>query len=281
MSTAEKTPATATTGSLPNTLRLGLARGGIELRQFFRERDSVVFTFGLPMFMLLLLATMFTSTTAGTDVTASQIFTASMIAAGIMSTTLVTLGVGVAMDREDGTLKRLMGLPTPKAAYFIGKIVLVFVASVAEVVLLLALGVVLYDVSLPSAASDWFTFGWVFVLGVIGSALLGIAISSLPRSGRSASAVILLPFIALQMISGVLFNPIRDMPSPLVEIGSVFPLKWMAQGFRSVFLPDSMVSQEVAGAWELERVALMLGVWCVAGVVLCLLTFRWQRRRDG
>lgn len=272
---------TAARTALPNTLRLGMARGGIELRQFFRERDSVVFTFGLPPFMLLLLATMFTDTFPGTDVTASQIFTASMIAAGIMSTTLVTLGTGVAMDREDGTLKRLMGMPTPKAAYFIGKIVLVFVASVAEVILLLALGVALYDVALPTAAADWFTFAWVFVLGVIASSLLGIAISGLPRSGRSASAVILLPFIALQMISGVLFNPVRDLPSPLVEIGSVFPLKWMAQGFRSVFLPDELVVQEVAGTWELGRVALILGAWCVVGAALCLLTFRWRRRSDG
>jgi ABC-2 type transport system permease protein len=272
---------TITRTALPGTLRLGLARGGIELRQFFRERDSVVFTFGLPPFMLLLLATMFTDTFPGTDVTASQIFTASMIAAGIMSTTLVTLGTGVAMDREDGTLKRLMGMPTPKAAYFIGKIVLVFVASVAEVILLLALGLALYDVSLPTGATDWFTFGWVFVLGVVASALLGIAISGLPRSGRSASAVILLPFIALQMISGVLFNPVRDLPSPLVEIGSVFPLKWMAQGFRSVFLPDELVVQEVAGTWELGRVAIVLGAWCVVGAALCLLTFRWRRRGDG
>ncbi|HEY0641651.1 MAG TPA: ABC transporter permease [Pseudonocardiaceae bacterium] len=277
MSTAEKTG----TGTLPSTLRLGLSRGGIELKQFFRERDSVVFTFGMPAFLLLLLATMFTDTFEDTGVTASMIFTASMIAAGIMSTTLVNLGIGVAMDREDGTLKRLQGLPTPKAAYFIGKIVLVLVATIAEVALLLALGVALYDVDLPSTGAKWFTFAWVFLLGTVACAALGIAISSLPRSGRSAGAVIMLPFIALQFVSGILFNPIKDLPSPLLEIGSLLPLKWMAQGFRSVFLPDVMVVQEVTGSWELGRTALVLGAWCVAGLALCLLTFRWQRRGEG
>src|SRR5688572_8428318 len=113
MTTTERVSAPA----LPSTLRLGLARGGLELRQFFRERDSVVFTFGMPAFLLLLLATMFTDSFRDTGVTASMIFTASMVAAGIMSTTLVNLGIGVAMDREDGTLKRLQGMPTPKAAY--------------------------------------------------------------------------------------------------------------------------------------------------------------------
>jgi ABC-2 type transport system permease protein len=91
----------------------------------------------------------------------------------------------------------------------------------------------------------------------------------------------MLPFTALQMISGVFFHPVRDLPSPLVEIGSLFPLKWMAQGFRSVFLPDVMVVQEVAGSWELARIALVLGAWCTAGLILCLVTFRWQRPRDG
>lgn len=277
MSTAEKVAVPA----LPSTLRLGLARGGIELKQFFRERDSVVFTFGMPAFLLLLLATMFTDSYRDTGITASMIFTASMVAAGIMSTTLVNLGIGVAMDREDGTLKRLQGLPTPKAAYFIGKIVLVLVATIAEVLLLLVLGVALYDVELPSTGQRWLTFSWVFLLGTVACALLGIAVSSVPRSGRSAAAVIMLPFIALQFVSGILFNPIRDLPSPLLEIGSVLPLKWMAQGFRSVFLPDVMAVQEVTGTWELGRTALVLGAWCVAGLVLCLLTFRWQRRGEG
>ncbi len=274
--TEKKAPAPA----LPSTLRLGLARGGVEIRQFFRERDSVIFTFGLPAFLLLLLATMFTDAFRDTGITASMIFTASMIAAGIMSTTLVNLGVGVAMDREDGTLKRLHGMPTPKTAYFIGKIVLVFVATIAEVALLLALGVLVYDLDLPATADKWLTFGWVFVLGIVACSLLGFAISSLPRSGRSAAAVIFVPFIALQFISGIFTSPIKDMPSPLLEIGSIFPLKWMAQGFRYVFLPDVMKVQEVTGTWELERIALILGAWCIGGLILCLLTFRWQRRGE-
>jgi ABC-2 type transport system permease protein len=52
----------------------------------------------------------------------------------------------------------------------------------------------------------------------------------------------------------------------------------MAQGLRSVFLPDALAAQEPAGSWELGRVALVLGLWCVAGLLLCVATFRWQDR---
>ena len=52
-------------------------------------------------------------------------------------------------------------------------------------------------------------------------------------------------------------------------------------GMRSVFLPESFAAAEVAGSWELGKVALVLGAWCVGGLVLCLLTFRWKSRSDG
>lgn len=264
---------------LPGTLMLGLTRGGIELKQFFRERDALVFTFSFPALMLLLLGLIFDEVSPD-GVSASQNFAASMIAAGIMSTTFVALGIGIAIDRDDGTLKRLRGLPMPKAAYFLGKAILVLVATVAEVLLLLGIGVLAFDLPLPATPGRWATFAWVLALGVAGSTFLGIAVSSVPRSARSAGAVVLLPFIALQFISGVFYDPISQLPSTLIRIASVFPLKWLAQGFRSVFLPDSVVHREVAGAWEHDRVALVLAAWCVGGLLLCLATFRWQRRRD-
>jgi ABC-2 type transport system permease protein len=50
----------------------------------------------------------------------------------------------------------------------------------------------------------------------------------------------------------------------------------MAQGFRSVFLPNSFAVVEPAGHWELSRIALVLAVWSVAGGILAAMTFRWK-----
>ena len=67
----------------------------------------------------------------------------------------------------------------------------------------------------------------------------------------------------------------------MIRVASVFPVKWLAQGFRSVFMPGNLKVLEAAGQWELPKTALILGAWCVAGLVLCLLTFRWTNRRAG
>jgi ABC-2 type transport system permease protein len=256
-------------------------RGIIELKQFFRQRDAVVFTFSLPAIMLLLLGSIFGDEFEGTAVTASQVFTAGMIAGGVASTTFVNLGIGIAVDRDDGTIKRLLGTPMPRIGYLMGKLVLVLVLTLAEVTILLATGIILFGLQLPSDPGRWLTFAWVFVLGVTGCSLLGIAASSLPRTARSAPAVMNLLYLVLSFISGVFVVPLKDLPEPLIQIGSLFPLKWMAQGFRSVFLPDTMQGQEVAGSWEHGRTAIVLAAWCVGGLVLCLSTFRWRGRQSG
>jgi ABC-2 type transport system permease protein len=261
-----------------STLSWGAARGGLELRRFFRNPSTMVFTFALPTVLLVLLGSVFGDRIEVPGVSAAQVLAAGMIAAGVMSTTFVSLGTDIAGDRTDGTLTRLNSTPLPPVSYFLGKIVLVAVTTVVQIAIMLTVAVALFGLELPSTADRWLTFAWVFVLGVVGCSLLGIAISTVPRDARTASAVTQLPYLVLQFISGVFVNPLTALPVGLVTAASFFPVKWMAQGFRSVFLPDSMAVFEPAGSWEPDRVALVLGAWCVIGLVLCLATFRWRRR---
>ena len=263
--------------ALPSTLAIGVRRGHVEILQFVRDRTAVIFTFAFPAMLLLLFGTIFGDNYEGTGVTASQVYSASMIAYGILSTAFVTMGSGLALDREDGTLKRLHGTPITASAYLIGKLLLVLVLSVAEVAVLVAVGALVFHMPLPDPA-HWLTFAWLFVLSVVSCTLLGIAVSGLVKHARTAGAILNVPVVALQFISGVFIHPITQLPSWLITVASLFPVKWMAQGFRYVFLPDSMRTFEAAGQWELGRTALVLGAWCVIGLVLCLLTFRWTTR---
>lgn len=266
---------------MPSAVRLGLGRGRIELTQFFREREAVVFTFLFPPLLQVIFGSVFSQQIDGTGISFRQVFVPGMIASGIMSVSFQSLAIAVAMERDDGTLKRLRGTPMPKSSYFLGKIVLVFVTGVLEVALLLLIGTLFLGIHLPDTAGRWLTFGWVFVLGLTACALLGLVVSSIPKSGRAASAVATVPFIVLQFISGVYFL-YRDLPPWLQHVGALFPLKWMCQGLRSVFLPDWWpATQEVTGSWETGRTALVLLAWTVGGLVLALRTFRWKGRRDG
>ncbi len=85
--------------------------------------------------------------------------------------------------------------------------------------------------------------------------------------------------LVLQFMSGVFFV-FSQLPGWMQTIASIFPLKWLTQGMRSVFLPDTFAAQEVSGGWDLPMVALVLAVWTVVAAVLALTTFKWQRRGE-
>jgi ABC-2 type transport system permease protein len=265
---------------LPGAIRTGLARGRLEVRAFFRERQTVVFVFALPAILLVLLGSIFGHQAAVRGVTVGQLFTAGMIAGGIGATSFQNLGLSIAAERERGTLKRLRGTPMSPAAYFIGKIIQVLVCTIGEVAVLIAVGLAFYHLHLPTSAAQWWTLTWIFVLGTIACSLIGIGISSLPSSATNSFPVITLPFLVLQFISGV-YVPFNNVPPWLQHVASVFPLKWMSQGLRSVFLPAQAASLEPGHAWQHGMTALVLAAWIIGGLVLCLTTFRWRSSRDG
>lgn len=264
---------------LPGVWRVGLSRGRVELTAFFREREAVVFIFALPAVMLVLLGAIFGQQNAAHDVSIGDLYVAGLIGGGVMSTSYQNLGLSIAGERERFSLKRLRGTPMPAAAYFIGKIIQVLVAAVAEVVVLGAVGLIFYHLRLPTSAGAWWTFTWVFVLGIAACSLLGIAASSMVRSAaRNGVAVVTFPFVLLQFISGV-YVPFFLVPGWLRDIASVFPLEWMCRGMRSVFVPQA-VSLEPGHSFQHAQTALVLAAWVGAGLVLCLMTFRWQNRQD-
>ncbi|ALV46275.1 ABC transporter [Arthrobacter alpinus] len=266
------------------TLQLGTSRIGYELKVYFRQGDTVFFTFLFPIMMLSIFAVAFsTSGNIGTapdgsgGITVASFYVPGMVAAGMLLSGVQNLAVDIAAEKGDGTLKRLGGTPLPVFSYFMGKIGMVLLSSVLQVALLLLVARVAFNVELPAEPGKWLTFAWVFLFGVITSCVLGIALSALPRTGKSATAVIIPLVLVLQFISGVYLN-FSQLPGWLQNFASIFPLKWMAQGMRSVFLPATFEAAEPSGTWDLGLVALVLGVWLVLGLALCKMTFKWIRK---
>ena len=68
-----------------------------------------------------------------------------------------------------------------------------------------------------------------------------------------------------------------SLPGWMQSVAGLFPLKWLCQGLRSVFLPASFGTQEPGGSFDLPTVALVLGAWCVLALVLCLTTMSFGK----
>ncbi|GAA2037866.1 ABC transporter permease [Agromyces tropicus] len=267
----------------PGRLTVGTTRIGYEVRSYFRSPDAVFFTFLFPVIMLGIFTAAFSASgeiqpgPGAEAVSVGAYYLPGMLAAGMLLSGVQNLAIDIATERSNGTLKRLGGTPLSPVSYFVGKIGQVFVTGVLQAALLLLVASTLYGIALPTEPEAWMTFAWVFVLGVATSALLGIALSALPRSGRSATAVVIPIVLILQFISGV-YLQFNQLPEWMQNIASLFPLKWMAQGMRAAFLPDDFAVLEQYEAWDLGWVAVALLVWLVVGLVISRLTFRWIRR---
>ena len=93
----------------------------MEQRTFWRSAEYALFTFALPLALLLLIG----STTAngdlpGTHVEGQMIFVPSIIAFGVIVAAYVNLGAKLATLRHDGVLKRIRTTPLPASAYLSG-----------------------------------------------------------------------------------------------------------------------------------------------------------------
>lgn len=259
-------------------LRIGWQRSLLEMKATLRNGQSLGFTLLFPIVMLLLFATIFSGKIENSTVSVSQYYVAGIIGSVVMSTGFVSTAIGVAFDRDAGLLKRLAGTPMPKASFFIGRLVAVFLLVTAQIAILIALGIGLYHLKLPSSASRWLTFVWVLVLGTLTSTLLGLAVGGRIRNAKAGPAVVNLPFITLQFISGV-FLPLNILPKTLKTVSGFFPLRWLSQGMRSVFLPSSYEKVEEHMSWQHGHAALVLGIWLIIGLTLCLTTFKWVDER--
>jgi ABC-2 type transport system permease protein len=274
-STPPRHRADTTESALPSPLRIGLSRVVPELKMFYRRPEQLALTFSMPAVICILLGSIFSAKLPNSDTSTGAVIAASMLAYGILSTSFINLGISIAADRESGALRRLRGTPATASSYFIGKVALVAIASLAEAVILLLVGVFIFKLRLPTGIFEWFTLGWVFVLGITSCSLLGIFVSNLASNAVSAAVITNGPAVGLQFLSGT-YVPLMVLPMWMLTIGSIFPVKWMAQGFRSVLLPPEMVVFEPAGTWEHGRIFLVLTAWSVLGLICCLRVFRWS-----
>ncbi len=261
--------------SLPGALEIGFKRGNLEIKQFFRQKESVVFTLLFPLILLAIFGSVF-STKIAPGVTFSQYFVAGMIASALVNTGFQQIAIFIPIERDLGALKRLRGTPMPAASYFIGKAIVVTVSMFMQVILLLAAGVAFFGVNLPTELNKWLLFAALIFVGSLVSTILGVAFSSVPKNARGASAIVSPVVIILQFFSGVFFI-FTDLPQWMQQVAAIFPLKWLTQGMRSVFLPESFATREIAGDWETGRTFAIIGVWLVVGTFLAIRTFKWDR----
>jgi heme exporter protein B len=103
------------------------------------------------------------------------------------------------VELEGGALEALLQYPGPRWTIFAGKLLANFAFVASMVVILVAVGIVLFGVSLPA---EWAALLGVLVLGVLGVVVMGTFYASM--ASRSRAREVLLPLLLFPMLVPVL-----------------------------------------------------------------------------
>ena len=234
-----------------------------------RSARALVFTVIMPVFLLLLFNSIVggqehTTRFAGTRIDIRAYFTAGIIAYSIMLSGFSSIVITITTAREAGLLKRYRGTPMPPWI-FLGAQILTQVAQiVVMVVLLLAIGRIGYDVSIPTAGIPGLAL-YTFV-GTSAMCALGLAFTRFTPTVEAAGAIGPFSAVLLAFISGV-FVTTASLPSWLVDIGRVFPLAHLAEGLQRALALGRGI--------EVENLV-VLAVWGIAGLAVARRTFQWE-----
>jgi ABC-2 type transport system permease protein len=263
----------------PAALRAGVARGWIEFKQTWTNRDDVVGQF---VFVALFLGTLFfmrNATLPGTGFSLGAATVPGVLGAGIVFNGLNSAAGYLSIDREDGTLLRAKATPNGMLGYLVGKTTALSMAQVTSILLVLVPCLFLYSELAPDGVWSYLNLLWVLALGLVATLPLGAALGSLTNSPRSI-ALITLPIMGMGAISGI-FYPITALPGWVQGIAQVFPMYWLGLGMRSALLPDGAVVVEIGQSWRPLPTLGVLVAWTVIGLALAPVLLRRMARREA
>ena len=129
-------------------------------------------------------------------------------------------------------------------------------------------------------ARAWLLLALIFVVGMVSTVPIGVALGSLMKSSLQAMLVPL-AWTVIMGASGIFF-PITVLPTWLQWVAQAFPFYWLGLGARSAMLPAEMVAVEIGQSWRTVEMFAVLGVWAVIGLLLApILLRRMARRQSG
>jgi len=232
----------------------------LERKLFWRNPSAAFFSFVLPLTLLLLVASVFASDQDELDVLIPGIAGMS-----VMATTFNAMAYNLTFLREQGILKRVRGTPVPLSSYFAGFLGNAVANAFVQVLLIVVLGHVLYDVTWPQ---DWVALIAFTGVGVVAFGALGIAFSHAIPNFDSTAAYVNAVFLPAIFISGVFYSS-DSLPRALDVVAQALPLKHVIDGLSGAIVTGHGLADNVGA------LAIVAG-WGAVGLLVAVRGFRWE-----
>ncbi|MCC6174859.1 MAG: ABC transporter permease [Chloroflexi bacterium] len=236
------------------------AQTRVEVLLALRRGESVLITLVIPTALMLFFGTVDLLPIAAEK--RADFLVPGILALAVMSTAMVSLGIGTAFERYYRVLKRLGGSPLTRPALLTAKILGVLTIEALQVLLVLFVAVVI--LGWHPAGRLWLAV-LAFFLGTAAFGGLGLLMAGTLRA-ETTLAVANGLYLAFLLIGGVFF-PLTHLPAILAEPAQIMPAAALADVFRS--------ATGLEGAVHVQAL-IALTFWAIVAPLAAALTFRWE-----
>ncbi len=247
-------------------MRPYLAQTRAELTMSLRQGEQLLVSLGIPVLILVFFSLVDVLPTASSGAAAAgakavDSVMPSVLALAIMSTAMVSLGIGTGFERYYKVLKRLGSTPLGRPRLIAAKATMVLLLEVVQLAVLVPI----------AFALGWDPGGQValvapaYLLGTAAFAGLGLLLAGTLKGTLNLAACNGL-YLLLLLFGGIIIPPDR-LPGALGGLATLLPSGALAEIMRYALVPDVAFP---AGAW------LVLAAWAVAMPTLAARFFRWE-----
>jgi ABC-2 type transport system permease protein len=180
----------------------------------------------------------------------------------VYQVTLTVASIGLARERELGTLEQLMVMPLRRIELVIGKAVPALVIGALNFVLMLAVALFVFGVPLRGSLPLLFVLTLLFIVTEIG---YGILISAIARTQQQAILLVFVLAMVDMTFSGYMVR-LKNLPATLRAIAQVVPFSHYLAIIRGVMLKGAGLDV----LWPHAAAMLLMGLLVTAVAVRCL-----------
>jgi len=246
-------------------MRIVFELAKLELKLFFREPITVIFTFGLPLIFLPVMGSVFGNAPNPNiyrGVGAMNFYTPAYISLVLASIGLIQLPVHLSAYKERGVLRRFRASSISGSAIFGSQTMVSLVVSLVGAAGVMAIGFLFFSVQAPH---DWVGVILTFLLGLLCFVAIGVLLGALLPNARATQGAGLILYVVMMLLGGS--GPPRELLSkPLQITGDITPLRHVV----------TMIQDPWLGlGYNLDEMLIVAG-FTVAAIVLSTRLFRWE-----
>ncbi len=151
----------------------------------------------------------------------------------LMVTAVISTSLSVVREKEHGTMEQITISPLRPLELIIGKTIPYIFISLAATIAILAVGFVLFDVTIEGSPLLLLLATLIYLTGCLG---LGLLISTVSASQQVAFTIaVTATMLPVFFLSGFVF-PVRNMPVPIQVITYLVPAKYFMAALRAIML---------------------------------------------